>query len=243
MKNDQMDDEAELKKRGLASADKVGFFERIRMGNIDDPQSEAYKRFGAGRGRSEAAKTKASTVDQIGDRERREDAMASLLKNKPTKSAASPTKAVPTKTTAKPAIVTKEQMKKKGFDNLRDYLNAERNLKRRDNFASEAQKRLFATGARGTQTEGSAGEAEARAALSSMRGEYGTMKKGGKVESKLMGKEGRGMAKATMQKVASKAVKGHESRMHKMKSGGTVSSASKRADGIAKTGKTKGRVV
>jgi hypothetical protein len=68
---------------------------------------------------------------------------------------------VPTKTTAKPAIVTKEQMKKKGFDNLRDYLNAERNLKRRDNFASEAQKRLFATGARGTQTEGSAGEAEA----------------------------------------------------------------------------------
>ena len=142
-----------------------------------------------------------------------------------------------------PKIVTKEQMKKKGFDNLRDYLNAERNLKRRDNFASEAQKRLFATGARGTQTEGSAGEAEARAALSSMRGEYGTMKKGGKVESKLMGKEGRGMAKATMQKVASKAVKGHESRMHKMKSGGTVSSASKRADGIAKTGKTKGRVV
>jgi hypothetical protein len=59
-----------------------------------------------------------------------------------------------------------------------------------------------------------------------------TMKKGGKVESKLMKKEGRGMAKATMQKVASKVVRGHEKRMHKMKSGGTVSSASKRADGI-----------
>jgi hypothetical protein len=68
-------------------------------------------------------------------------------------------------------------------------------------------------------------------------------KKGGNVESKLMGKEGRGMAKATMQKVASKAVKGHESRMHKMKSGGTVSSASKRADGIAMKGKTRGRMV
>jgi hypothetical protein len=64
-----------------------------------------------------------------------------------------------------------------------------------------------------------------------------------KVESTLMGKEGRGMAKATMQKVASKAVKGHESRMHKMKSGGTVSSASKRADGIAMKGKTRGRMV
>jgi hypothetical protein len=49
-----------------------------------------------------------------------------------------------------------------------------------------------------------------------------------------MKKEGRGMAKATMQKVASKVVRGHEKRMHKMKSGGTVSSASKRADGIVK---------
>jgi hypothetical protein len=70
------------------------------------------------------------------------------------------------------------------------------------------------------------------------------MKKGGSVdENKLMKKEGRGMAKATMQKVASKAVKGHESRMHKMKSGGTVSSASKRADGIAMKGKTRGRMM
>jgi hypothetical protein len=218
----------------------------------------------------------------------------------------------PKATVGGPKIVTKEQMKKKGFDNLRDYLNAERNLKRRDNFASEAQKRLFATGARGTQTEGSAGEAEARAVAEmrrkaempgskedverdareqatsggmrktpasskstdtkspdrpgsevlaekmekgqpKMRAAYGealenirkafAFKKGGKVESTLMGKEGRGMAKATMQKVASKAVKGHESRMHKMKSGGTVSSASKRADGIAMKGKTRGRMV
>jgi hypothetical protein len=238
----------------------------------------------------------------------------------------------PKATVGGPKIVTKEQMKKAGFDNLRDYLNAQKGLKRRDNFASEAQKRLFATGARGTQTEGSAGEAEARAVAEMRRkaampgskedmerdarekatsggmkktpvnnkaeeksqkterpglirrtiaalggvklpqADYGTeskdegdekpvarskpvstagaisaanqgYKKGGKVESKLMGKEGRGMAKATMQKVASKAVKGHESRMHKMKSGGTVSSASKRADGIAMKGKTRGRMV
>ena len=67
-------------------------------------------------------------------------------------------------------------------------------------------------------------------------------KKGGKVmnESMMMKKEGRGMAKANMQKVASKAVKGHEKRMHGMRSGGT---ASKRADGIAIRGKTKGRMV
>jgi hypothetical protein len=51
MKNDQMDDEAALKKRGIASADKIGFFERIRMGNIDDP-SQRLKKLGAGRGRA-----------------------------------------------------------------------------------------------------------------------------------------------------------------------------------------------
>jgi len=56
----------------------------------------------------------------------------------------------------------------------------------------------------------------------------------------MMKKEGRGMAKADMQKVASKAVKGHEKRMHNMRSGGT---ASKRADGCAQRGKTKGRMI
>ena len=59
-------------------------------------------------------------------------------------------------------------------------------------------------------------------------------------ESMMIKKEGRGMAKADMQKVASKAVKGHEKRMHSMRSGGT---ASKRADGCAIRGKTKGRMV
>lgn len=47
--------ESEAKQRGLAESNKeapVGFFERLRMGNIDDPNSEAYKRFGAGRGRA-----------------------------------------------------------------------------------------------------------------------------------------------------------------------------------------------
>jgi hypothetical protein len=55
--------EAEDKKRGLAASNKegsVGFFERLRMGNIDDPKSEAYKRFGAGRGKAETAKEKAA---------------------------------------------------------------------------------------------------------------------------------------------------------------------------------------
>ena len=51
-------EESTAKQRGLDVSNKekpVGFFERIRMGNIDDPSSEAYKRFGAGRGRAAAA--------------------------------------------------------------------------------------------------------------------------------------------------------------------------------------------
>jgi hypothetical protein len=45
--------EDQYKKEGLESSkgEKVGFFERLRMGNIDNPSSEAYRRFGAGRGR------------------------------------------------------------------------------------------------------------------------------------------------------------------------------------------------
>lgn len=48
--------EEDFKKKGLESSkdDRVGFFERLRMGNIDSPNSEAYKRFGAGRGRMDA---------------------------------------------------------------------------------------------------------------------------------------------------------------------------------------------
>jgi colicin import membrane protein len=73
-------------------------------------------------------------------------------------------------------------------------------------------------------------------------GRPGGMKKGGAVkESAMMKKEGRGMAKASMQKVADKAVKGHEKRMHKMASGG-LAAGHKSADGIAKKGKTRCKV-
>jgi hypothetical protein len=48
--SDTADKEAGLK---ASQGEKVGFFERLRMGNIDDPSSEAYRRFGAGRGKAE----------------------------------------------------------------------------------------------------------------------------------------------------------------------------------------------
>jgi hypothetical protein len=47
--------EAADKESGLKASqgEKVGFFERLRMGNIDDEGSEAYRRFGAGRGKAD----------------------------------------------------------------------------------------------------------------------------------------------------------------------------------------------
>jgi hypothetical protein len=50
--------EAADKEAGLKASkdEKVGFFERLRMGNIDQEGSEAYNRFGAGRAKAERAK-------------------------------------------------------------------------------------------------------------------------------------------------------------------------------------------
>lgn len=50
-------DQAAFKKSGLEASNKekpVGFFERLRMGNIDEVGTEAYNRLGAGRGRTSA---------------------------------------------------------------------------------------------------------------------------------------------------------------------------------------------
>jgi hypothetical protein len=57
-------DEAAMKQRGLAESNKekpMGLFERLRMGNIDQAGSEAYNRFGAGRGRMEGELDKAES--------------------------------------------------------------------------------------------------------------------------------------------------------------------------------------
>ena len=83
---------------------------------------------------------------------------------------------------------------------------------------------------------------KAREYASEVQRETRGMKKGGSVnENKAMKKMGRGLAKAEMQKVASKVVKGHEKRMHKKYEGG--GSVSARADGCAVRGKTRGTIV
>ena len=58
--------EAADKEAGLKASkdDDIGFFKRLRMGNIDDPSSEAYKRFGAGRGRASVMPAVSSEEDR-----------------------------------------------------------------------------------------------------------------------------------------------------------------------------------
>ena len=128
-------------------------------------------------------------------------------------------------TKPKNRIVTKEELKKSGFTNLRDFLNDERGLKRRVKKDSEGK---TASGmpreARGVRDDSMSDKDRLRAQLdsakeSSQAGRYGTMKRGG-------------------------VVKSSAPKMGKVKTAKpSMGGASKRADGIAKKGKTRGRMV
>lgn len=110
--------------------------------------------------------------------------------------------------TKKGPVITKEQMKKAGFDNLRDYMNAERGLKRRGDTAKPAA---------------SAPKAEPpKAATPKVETD--------KPRSRIS------QAKGSM------AEKMRALGINRYKSGGSVS-ASKRADGCAQRGKTRGKVL
>jgi hypothetical protein len=183
--------------------DKRSFFDRIKSdvsritaGNIDDPKSEAYKKYGAGRDAVKAdvpvpaapvEKPKPQVVanppakpnpifaaaEAQGKRQLSGDASVAEDNSGPR------TKPV----VKKPRIVSKKELEDSGFDNLRDYLNDQKGLSRKS----------------------SDKHAEARKNLSSGKKR---IDEGGKP----------------------------------YRSGGSVSSASSRADGIAQRGKTRGRM-
>jgi hypothetical protein len=221
--------EAEDKKRGLAASNKegsVGFFERLRMGNIDDPKSKAYKRFGAGRGQAETAKEKAAIKAYKGPSEAgmgTPDSPSPLTGS--TGETKSPAKSAMPKPKPKNRIVTEEELKKSGFTNLRDFLNDEQGLKRRVKKDSEGKTASgMSREARGVRDDSMSDKDRLRAQLdsakeSSQAGRYGTMKRGG-------------------------VVKSSAPKMGKVKTAKpSMGGASKRADGIAKKGKTRGRMV
>jgi hypothetical protein len=117
-------------------------------------------------------------------------------------------------------IVSKKELEASGYDNLRDYLNAQRGLTRRKD-----------------KTDPTAGEARDKAAQEA-------------ADAIDPGRETRGARytppysapKQTTQKVSPKVFMpqrpDNSFPSAKFKSGGSVSSASKRADGIASRGKT-----
>ena len=268
--------EAEDKKRGLAASNKegsVGFFERLRMGNIDDPKSEAYKRFGAGRGKAETAKEKAAIKAYKGPSEAGMGTPDSPSPFTGSTGERAPAKAA-AKKPAKAPIVTKEQLKASGFDNLRDYLNAQRGLTRRGESSPRKPAAAVSRGpSRGTQDEGNAGEEAARKAQEAKMAKAREMRKqtdpgdvpmsvrrtqeaSAKSKRRDMtgfdklsfseqmkylstkGKEGTGFKT----KEGSTRKKDEMGDYTPFKKGGTVSSASKRADGIAVRGKTRCKV-
>ena len=104
----------------------------------------------------------------------------------------------------KAPIVTKKMLADSGFDNLRDYLNAQRGLTRRGMSKAAAEKQL------------GLGEKPSVSELSNARSRLGM-------------DDSSGMKRGGMAKGYAK--------------GGSVGSASKRADGCITKGRTKGRMV
>lgn len=115
------------------------------------------------------------------------------------------------KTATKEPVITKEQMKKAGFDNLRDYMNAQKGLTRR-------------------------GESKpAKSSGPSMSSFAPDERSGRSTNVSYLRKDRFGMEPDMY--IARRRMK------EGFKAGGKVGSASKRADGIAAKGKTRGRII
>jgi hypothetical protein len=135
--------------------------------------------------------------------------------------------------TKKGPIVTKEQMKKAGFDNLRDYLNAERGLTRRKDKVAPVKNAAPTKSAADYQKDAADLRAESQP-------EYDRVKK---LANTMLGKEtfkDRPELETDPRSLSGPFKKGGYVKSYKQ--GGTVSSASKRADGIAIRGKTRGKM-
>jgi hypothetical protein len=205
---------------------------RFEAGGLNPYQGDDVDYFSGARNASGAI----SRNDQVDERDRREMAMAEMAKTRPA---------------AKAPIVTKEQMKKAGFDNLRDYLNAQRGLTRRgapaqpkmgmgpsgqdiDRMESALKTSNVRDERRAYEQDKDASAAAKRAAAAAKERESYMKEQARKKEDTQTGS----------QRLARKA-EAFRTRMREqatgMKSGGKV--ASKRADGIAQRGKTRGRII
>jgi hypothetical protein len=205
---------------------------RFEAGGLNPYQGDDVDYFSGARNASGAI----SRNDQVDERDRREMAMAEMAKSRPA---------------AKAPIVTKEQMKKAGFDNLRDYLNAQRGLTRRGATAQpkmgmgpsgqDIDRMEAALKASNVRDERRAYEQDKDAAAASKRAAAAAKERESYMKEQARKKED---TQTGSQRLARKA-EAFRTRMREqatgMKSGGKV--ASKRADGIAQRGKTRGRII
>jgi hypothetical protein len=208
---------------------------RYQVGGLNPYQGDDVDYFSGVRNASGAI----SRNDQIDERDRREMAMAEMAKSRPARPA------------AKAPIVTKEQMKKAGFDNLRDYLNAQRGLTRRGAPAQpkaemgpskqDIDRMEAALTASNIRDERRAYEQDKDAAAAAKRAAAAAKERESYMKEQARKKED---TQTGSQRLARKA-EAFRTRMREqatgMKSGGMV--ASKRADGIAQRGKTRGRII
>lgn len=209
------------------------------MGDFDSrdipyTETEDYKNLMRAQ-RDETARAR-PRMDMMDERDRREMEMVKVsgagLKSKPKKS----------------SIVTKENLKASGFDNLRDYMNAQKGLTRRgDKTAKPAAAKPTAAKPAAAKVEVAKPAAAKsvgpeKATVSSLMdnvGKTSPMKitEGRKVDPNVM----RSMRRAAGEDDEYGMKKG--GKVKKYAKGGSVSSASKRADGCAQRGKTRGRMV
>jgi len=192
------------------------------MAKKDDFEEEMRK--------ADAAAYRASLADEPGM-----ESTAAFMKR-------SGAKATPPRSTMGGAkIVTKEQMQKAGFDNLRDYLNAQRGLKRRTVATPKVEQGPDEkTLNRIASKQADEGKGPSNADLDRMAKKFDAKDRPG--SEVLAEKMEKGQPK--MQGAYREAF-GNIRKALGFKSGGSVkaSSASKRADGCAVRGKTRGKMV
>ena len=153
-------EENQMKQRGLdisnrareEGTEKTSFFQRLREGNIDDPNSAAYKKYGAGRARLddqiEAGKSK--LADEVREMVKAKTPVAAVQSSKAsdgdvsaydlrTETAANAPKINQSAAKPKSGIVTKKQLEESGLS-LRDYMNKQQGKTRRGGKAPDAAK-------------------------------------------------------------------------------------------------------
>ena len=154
----------------------------------------------------------------------------------PDDNSGAPPAAMPSPKSKKSAIVTKEELAKSGYDNLRDYLNAKQGLTRRKE-KNPAPKLIDPKNIRSGRREFEESQIAPKLIDPS------NIKSGSRPEEEALLKTPAKRLKSVENKETSDMTYRHGGKVKKMASGGSVSSASSRADGCATKGKTKGTMI